>query len=219
MGDLVLRQPLFEAVAAAGHVLVLVVKPALVSLAERLVPDATIVPLPCDAYDPVVPPAHFHSAMLVEELRSLRVDMAVVTADRSCDLHVERKEACAGNALKSQIRGRVALNRADQRNPVLNHSVGDTGFEQCQGLRTKRRRAYETPQRWVIGSRHARCAFCCGSASIAGSGHPHRFDGGGRSGRRLLAGQVRSGATPRASALQGGLLWTSSGHRTTCASS
>ena len=78
MGDLVLRQPLFQAVAAEGNVLVLVVRPGLVTLAERLVPDATIVPLPADAYDPVVAPASFHTAQVVDELRSLRVDMAVV---------------------------------------------------------------------------------------------------------------------------------------------
>ncbi len=78
MGDLVLRQPLFEAVAAEGHDLVLVVRPGFVTLAERLVPDAIVVPLPTDAYDPVVPPASFHTAQVVEELRDLQVDMAVV---------------------------------------------------------------------------------------------------------------------------------------------
>lgn len=78
MGDLVLRQPLFEAVAAEGNSLVLVVRPGLVTLAERLVPDAIVVPLPTDAYDPVVPPASFHTALVVEELRDLRVDMVVV---------------------------------------------------------------------------------------------------------------------------------------------
>lgn len=79
MGDLVLRQPLFETVAAAGHDLVLVVRPGLVTLAERLAPDATIVPLPTDTYDPVVPPASRHTAQVVEELSDLQVDMAVIT--------------------------------------------------------------------------------------------------------------------------------------------
>ena len=78
MGDLVLRQPLFRAVAADGNVVVLVVRPGLVTLAERLVPDAIIVPLPTDAYDPVVPPSSFHMDQVVEELRSLQVDMAVI---------------------------------------------------------------------------------------------------------------------------------------------
>lgn len=78
VGDLLLRQPLFAAVAAEGNSLVLVVSPGLVPLAERLVPDAIVVPLPTDAHDPVVPPASFHTAQVVEELRDLSVDMVVV---------------------------------------------------------------------------------------------------------------------------------------------
>lgn len=78
MGDLILRQPLFAAVAAAGHSLVLVVKPGLMPLAERLAPDATIIPLPTNAYEPVALPAAFHINQVVDELRELRVDMVVV---------------------------------------------------------------------------------------------------------------------------------------------
>lgn len=80
MGDLVLRQPLFAAVDAEGFDLVLVVKPGLVTLAERLVPHAIIVPLPTNAYDPVASPAACHTAQIVDELRDLNVEMAVVAS-------------------------------------------------------------------------------------------------------------------------------------------
>lgn len=78
MGDLVLRQPLFAAVAAEGNSLVLVVKPGLVALAERLVPDAIVIPLPANTYEPVALPAAVHVAQVVDELRSLHVDTVVI---------------------------------------------------------------------------------------------------------------------------------------------
>lgn len=80
MGDFVLRQPLFAALAARAASLVLVVRPGLVPVAERLAPDATLVPLPADPYDAVEEPDPLHVAHVVAELRTLDVDTVVVAA-------------------------------------------------------------------------------------------------------------------------------------------
>jgi len=104
MGDLVLRQPLFRAVAADGNVVVLVVRPGLVTLAERLVPDAIIVPLPTDAYDPVVPPSSFHMDQVVEELRSLQVDMAVIAPFQRTRFDELVVEGLAGGGRRTRAR-------------------------------------------------------------------------------------------------------------------
>jgi ADP-heptose:LPS heptosyltransferase/polysaccharide pyruvyl transferase WcaK-like protein len=80
MGELVLRQPLFAGIAAQAASLVLVVRPGLIPLAERLAPDATLVPLPPDPYDAVGEPDPLHVAQVVTELRTLDVDTVVVGA-------------------------------------------------------------------------------------------------------------------------------------------
>jgi ADP-heptose:LPS heptosyltransferase len=80
MGDLILRQPLFAAIAARAASLALVVRPGLIPVAERLAPDATLVPLPADPYDPVEEPDPLHVAQVVAELRTLDVDTVVVAA-------------------------------------------------------------------------------------------------------------------------------------------
>ncbi|MGB8854531.1 MAG: glycosyltransferase family 9 protein [Pirellulales bacterium] len=80
IGDLVLRQPLFAAVAARAASLALVVRPGLVPVAERLAPNATLVPLPTDPYDAVHEPDPQHVAQVVAELRTLDVDTVVVAA-------------------------------------------------------------------------------------------------------------------------------------------
>ena len=80
IGDLILRQPLFAAVEAAGFGIVLVVRPAVVPMAERLFPDAIVIPLPAGPYDPVLPPHPYHVAEVVGELRGLDVEMVVCAA-------------------------------------------------------------------------------------------------------------------------------------------
>ena len=80
MGDLVLRQPLFAALAARAASLALVVRPGLIPVAERLAPDATLVPLPTDPYAGGGEPDPLHVAQVVEELRALDVDTVVVAA-------------------------------------------------------------------------------------------------------------------------------------------
>lgn len=80
MGDLVLRQPLFAAFTARAASLALVVRSGLIPVAERLAPDATLVPLPTDPYDAVGDPDPLHVEQVVTELRALDVDTVVVAA-------------------------------------------------------------------------------------------------------------------------------------------
>jgi ADP-heptose:LPS heptosyltransferase len=50
LGDLVLRQPMLEAIASAGHELMMVVRPSVEGLARQLVPGATILTHPAEVY-------------------------------------------------------------------------------------------------------------------------------------------------------------------------
>lgn len=52
LGDLVLRQPMYAALRAAGHELVLIVRPDAAGLAALVAPGAEVVPLEVEAYDP-----------------------------------------------------------------------------------------------------------------------------------------------------------------------
>lgn len=80
IGDLILRQPLFAATEEAGFRIALVVRPAVVPMAARLMPRAEIVPYPNDPYDPVRDPHPFHVAQVVDELRGLDTAMVVAAA-------------------------------------------------------------------------------------------------------------------------------------------
>jgi glycosyltransferase involved in cell wall biosynthesis/ADP-heptose:LPS heptosyltransferase/SAM-dependent methyltransferase len=50
IGDMVLRQPLYQALADAGHQLMLIVRPSVMALVPFVAPGAQVIPLPMEVY-------------------------------------------------------------------------------------------------------------------------------------------------------------------------
>jgi ADP-heptose:LPS heptosyltransferase len=78
LGDLMLRQPLYAALAAAGHELLLIVRPLTAPLAAQILPGVRLLTLPVDPYSPQLTDPQTDLRPLIDEVVAFAPELLLV---------------------------------------------------------------------------------------------------------------------------------------------
>src|SRR5262249_52860003 len=78
IGDMILRQPLFAALAGDGHELLLIVRPSTVPIARLVAPSAQFLEFPVDPYALTAGRNATRLEPLVQQVRAFQSDLLVV---------------------------------------------------------------------------------------------------------------------------------------------